>query len=520
MNFAVLLAVVALNQDATQFQGTFPPDKMTEAGAIQYFDAVVKKGVTHFLICPANHNTMFDSQVWDNCWRDGSALGLEADPGNLAVSNSKLLHERGVDHIGIWIRRARERGVSPWFTMRMNDVHFIDKPLACRRSAFWTEHPEFRRKPGFAGRPWDDAAYDFAHPEVRAHALALVRELLEKWDVDGLECDWLRFPHHVTEAEERAQTGHVHLTAVMREVKRLVDEAAARRGHPILVGVRVASRPDRAFALGTDVETWAREGLVDWVTPCNFFNTLDFALPMAEWCRLVHAANPNVRVLGGCDFAGLMRDVTFNGYKPVEPTLAEVAGYYERLVDEGAQGAAYFNRFGCRMDNPMHVFVQNKGVPMDGELLRRMDRAYAVTRIDTIPAGWDNGSQLPTRLSKGATLRIPIGKAGSLAGARVRIAFSEKPSTNLEDLVKLNGASGQKVEEIDGRAWLGYPDDTRPAFACEFRFPAAAVCDGTNTVSVLPVRDSTLKVRACELYLDAACETKISVNTTRKEKIK
>ena len=401
----------------------------------------------------------------------------------------------------------------------MNDVHFIDKPLACSRSEFWTKHPELRRKPGAASRPWDDAAYDYAHPEVREHALALVRELLEKWDVDGFECDWLRFPHHVTEEEELARTGHVHLTAVMREVKRIVDEVAARRGHPIRVGVRVAARPERAFALGTDAETWAREGLVDWVTPCNFFNTLDFGLPMAEWCRLIHAANSKVLVLGGCDFAGLMRDATFNGYKPVEPTLAEVAGYYERLVDAGAQGASYFNRFRCHMSNPMHVFVQMDGVPMDAERLRRMDRAYAVTRIDTIPSGWDNGSQLPTRLSKGTTLCIPIGKSGSLAGARVRLAFSGKPEADIKKLAKLNSTQCLKAEEIDAREWLGYPDDARPAFSCEFSYPAAAVCDGTNTVAVLPVRGSMLKVRACELYLDADCDKKISVNTTRKGKV-
>lgn len=503
MNSALmLLAIVALNQDSSQFQCEFPPEKMTTAGAIEYFDRTVKKGVTHFLICPASHNTVYDSKVWDNVWRDGSAFGLkhEGHPG--LESRSKLLHDRGVDFIGVWVRRARERGVSPWLTMRMNDLHSIDKPQVFSRSSFWIAHPEFRRVPGSNGKPWADAAYDFAHPEVREHALALVREMLDKWDVDGFECDWLRFPHHVSPAEERARTGHVHLTKMMREVKLLVDEVARRRGHPILVGARVASRPDYAYALGTDAVTWAKEGLIDWLIPCNFFNTLDFALPMDTWCSMVHTANPRVRVLAGCDFAGSIRDGTFNGWQPVDPTLAEVVGYYERLVEGGAQGAYYFNRFCCNEANPLHRFVQVEGVPMDGERLRRMDRAYVVTRIDAVPDGGDLGRQLPVQLAQGARLNIPIGRAGTPSRVRVRLCFSGHPGLDISTAVKLNGRACLSVTEIEPKAWLGYPRDERPNFAFEFGFPPASAIDGTNHVELAPIPGSKLSVRACELYLD------------------
>lgn len=503
MMFSLLAAIVALNQDSSQFQCEFPSEKMTEQGAVEYFDSVAKKGVTHFLICPNGHNAVYDSKVWDTLWHDGSAQGLTRNDKDRYMTYSKLLADRGVDFVGVWIRRARERGISPWLTMRMNDVHFIGKAETTWRSKFWCEHPEFRRVPGDDGnrQGGDPAALDFAHPEVRARALALFREMLERWDVDGIECDWLRFPHNVSPEEEKAATGHRHLTAFMREARAIVDRQARIRGHAILIGARVASRPSCAFGLGTDAETWSREGLVDWLVPCNFFQTLDFALPMDEWVKRIHAANPKVKVLAGCDFAGVIRDATFNGWSPAGITLAETAGYFERLVEGGAQGAYYFNRFTCNEKNPVDRFVQIEGVPMDGERLRRMDRAYVVTRLDAHPEGSSNLRQLPVAAAKGGAFAIPIGKAGRLTKARVRVVYTGKVAVSSE-AVALNGVAATAVRPIDAIKWTNYHKDTRELSAYEFEFPATAATDGENRVTVAPIAGSSEKLGACELYLD------------------
>ena len=51
-------------------------------------------------------------------------------------------------------------------------------------SAFWRDHPEFRREPGFAGWPWTDAALDYSHAEVRAYWKAFLAEAFARYDVD------------------------------------------------------------------------------------------------------------------------------------------------------------------------------------------------------------------------------------------------------------------------------------------------------------------------------------------------
>ena len=78
--------------------------------------------------------------------------------------------------------------------MRMNDVHNADDRDCYIQSSFWRQHPEYWRVPGGAG--WTDRALDYGIPQVREHAMAYLRELLERYDSDGIELDWMRFGYN------------------------------------------------------------------------------------------------------------------------------------------------------------------------------------------------------------------------------------------------------------------------------------------------------------------------------------
>lgn len=41
-----------------------------------------------------------------------------------------------------------------------------------------------------------EGSYNYLVPEVYEHHLKLVREILSKWDMDGLELDWMRWAMH------------------------------------------------------------------------------------------------------------------------------------------------------------------------------------------------------------------------------------------------------------------------------------------------------------------------------------
>ena len=123
----------------------------------------------------------FDSKAFEPIWK---AIGEPGRKPGWGVK-AKMLHDRGVDPYAVWVKGCRERRVSPWISMRMNDVHNVHDPSFCSLSTFWLKHPEFRREPGATvrnGGQWTCWALDYSHPEVRAYSLAFVKELLERYD--------------------------------------------------------------------------------------------------------------------------------------------------------------------------------------------------------------------------------------------------------------------------------------------------------------------------------------------------
>src|SRR3972149_927983 len=102
--------------------------------------------------------------------------------------------------------------------------------------------------------------------------LAFDKEVLDAYDVDGLEYDYMRWCHMFKpgEGKKNAQL----LTEFTRKTRKQLDEAAKRRGCGRLVlGVRVPQTLEECDYLGFDLAVWIKEGLVDYVVPSDFFHT-------------------------------------------------------------------------------------------------------------------------------------------------------------------------------------------------------------------------------------------------------
>lgn len=355
--------VVAFNEDDTHFLFKFDCQKMTEQGASDYLDGVIGGGkITHFFMCPGAQVANFDSKTRDTLWKH---LG---EPGYVCyrfATNGCHLSRAGMDAKRIWVDGCRRRGVSPWLSVRMNDMHDANLPLSCLHSDFWREHPEYRFGMG---------QFDYRFPEVRADMLRFIGECLSRYDVDGVECDWMRWTHHLSDPRRDAGL----LTAFMREVRKLADASAAKRGHAVRVGVRVESRPDAAVELGTDAVAWAKEGLVDWIVPCNFFLSVDFDLPVAEWKRLLGPAAKRTLLVAGMDAGKVVWDDAndrWSGRRQL--TVGEYCGFADRMYGRGADGISVFNLFTYDhmprwTDGPWKFVTQ---VGLDPETVRRHPRS-------------------------------------------------------------------------------------------------------------------------------------------------
>lgn len=199
------------------------------------------------------------------------------------------LRETGIDPVQVAAEHCHRHGRKFIASLRMNDRHSrgIYPQLM---GAFVAENPQFwlREHPG---------GLDYSFPEVRAWMLRIIEEIVERYDVDGIELDYLRyfyvFPSHESRRKQPI------LTAFMREVRRILDRHGARRGRRLWLGAWVAQTLVECHDLGLDVPIWIEEKLLDYVCPTDY-DCPDYNAPYETFaeltrrtdCRLFPAAQP------------------------------------------------------------------------------------------------------------------------------------------------------------------------------------------------------------------------------------
>lgn len=206
----------------------------------------------------ANFKSFYRDELRD-VYHKGRPMGL------------KPLEDAGYDRLKVMIDRAHEKGMEFLGGLRMNDRHGTSSPLS-------GQHPEWQltEYPG---------GMDYKNDGVRQVILDFVAEFLERYDVDGLELDWMRWCHmfQSLEAEKNAPL----LTDFVAKVRLLLDQAAHKRGRARLaLGVRIPQTLEECRSLGFDVAAWVRSGSVDFICPTDFFHT-DSNIRTEDYLKLV-----------------------------------------------------------------------------------------------------------------------------------------------------------------------------------------------------------------------------------------
>lgn len=175
----------------------------------------------------------------------------------------------GGDVVQVFVDRCHERGQAAFISLRMNDAHhkeFVDpkpgdKPggsIGMSVTKFYAEHPEHRIKAGSMRS--GDVVQNWAVPEVRAQKMALIRELCESYDLDGLELDYLRFYSYFRPEETPLEQRRVIMTGFVKEVRALLDETM-RNGRRRWLCARVPCHLPTLDVLGLDLKAMVAAGL-------------------------------------------------------------------------------------------------------------------------------------------------------------------------------------------------------------------------------------------------------------------
>jgi len=478
---------LALNEDNSHYFSSRAGQKLDAAAVDRWVDQYAGTQVRELILSVNGMRTSYASKVWDPIWRGYDPAGPDDQPllASLAPEGRKnarkwihtawQLDQAGIDVYARWLARARKLGLSPWISTRMNDLHNVDDERAYIHSEFWRQNPQFRRAP-YRSAEWIDRALDFGHAEVREHHMKLIHELVERYDFDGLELDWMRFGFHFRPGHEAS--GSDAITAFTREVSALLRQWERKRGHRILLGARVPSRPHTAAGLGMDGVRWAREGLIDMLAPCPFWASIEFDIPVEEWKRQLRGTN--VVLAPGLEV--LVRPYPLA--KPVMNCLETVRGAAASLLDRGADRVYVFNY----MDSETaQADIQNYGKLLRevGQLatLAGKPRRHVLTYSDTWAPGEPVGANgLPAQASEGGwhEFRLAVGPVTAATAGVVTLGVREAGEEDLR-------AWGVR---LDGEP-LAYSGPIKPAYATPpdcplfaWRVPAGMLQRGYNVVEV------------------------------------
>ncbi|MAE64977.1 MAG: hypothetical protein CMJ18_11970 [Phycisphaeraceae bacterium] len=460
----------------------FQKEPVTPEHVDRMVDDVADAGADVLLVCANDQTTCFPSRTWQRFW-DGFEEGdmsFFVDVPESRIENrihwirqTKRLSAE-CDYLERAMTRCRQRGIIPGITMRMNDMHGGGEgPKSHMRSRFYQDHPEYHTR-CIEPRGYAREALDYAHPEVREHAMTLIREFVEHYDHEVLELDFTRFAFYFDRDDVDDHCGIMN--GFMREVRALID-AGNRR---IALIPRVASNPGAARQLGFDVEAWGRERLVDGLTVSQFINS-GWEMPIDHFRSLVGSdvALYAGSMASGCHWDGLPPDSL-----ALSPELMRgfASGYYGL----GADGVNLFNFFTpLNMKPPREPCYATIAELRDPDRLRRSVRRHLITGgaelVET-----DLPGQVPDDIGKDKSRSFEMVLTAEPEGAEVTARVFFDGANEPEDLwLRIGMHSIGHAHEIqkgpDGHDGKVRPESKpRRSRIAVFPLPHGVIQDGRN----------------------------------------
>jgi len=509
--------------------------------AIQRFvQRLADNGIDTFAINPNASRAWYPSRViptildgyrrGDREYFRGHAVCQGIAPGDLAGEEKFIdrimafmdlyqdLLDQKVDWLAETAKACRASGISPWASIRMNDFHgsknlegsFFNVPLL-KDPAMRLQHSEYSptmHEPGYR------RALNYEKREVRDLMFAQIREVVEDYDYEGMELDWLRNPL-CCEPNARPETIAM-MSDWIRSVRALTQKRAAATGRPYPLGIRLPGKLEMMKSIGLDVVTLCREGTLDFIAPSGFWCT-SWEMPHDELRRQVGDA---VTIYG----------VLEDGANTL-PTRSAAHGFTQRIryisasreilhanaagkLVLGAEAIEWFNFF-CTDQTRLPGLASEYRYLRDIhrlDWLRGQPKHYCFSRsgVGLVHPPFEITPQLPVTLGqlhshlfrlpmcaeppdRGLELVVQIVAPADAAPAALPVSFNNSwPNVTATPTDELLYPCGSLTHHVpDNRAW-------------NFRFPVSMIRDGWNEISIENGGDRPLTLLAVELAVRPA----------------
>ena len=329
------------------------------------------------------------------------------DYSNGWAAGIRALRKEGTDALKIVTAHMRSKGKEVLAAVRMSDTHHrslsIENPLCPK---FAIDHPQFViQQPD---QRTNETALDYSIAEVREHRLGIMREIAEQYGVDGLELNFVRWAKHFPRDQGREKAAV--MTDYVEQIHEMLSVAADRRGRERLtLGVRIPESLAACWLAGVDIETWVKQGWIDYVVISTWNNT-DPQLAVDQFSRFTKPAGVDTIVVMG-NMIGpihdgpptiLDRPVAMsskhkaNSYQAMLLTEAEARGAAANYYTWGADSISFWN---------VGIHFGNESTAAPEQQSRMARWTDAVKSAESVFAGPRTYRYLP--MGKGMSSRKP-----------------------------------------------------------------------------------------------------------------
>ena len=482
--------IIVYNDDGWSSYMRYPAPQAPEDIAKTILGPVIGTGVTVYQFCSlgghaVNYNSSFLPRVGE--------MMDQIDSMHVWRMRRTLRHleeKYNTDPLHVMCKACRRHGIACQFSLRMNDAHHT-----YRRGSGWY-FPELQS-------PWFDEhkdamlpnyTLDYAHPDVHVYRKKQIQEILDNYDVAGIDLDFTRFAPWFRGGQEKA--GMPKMTQLVRELR------AMAKAKDKTLSARFEYDPHHCIRTGLDLQTMLAERLFDQVTlGVTGSHVPDF--PIDWWvertrntgCKLCPGMEGQLHWIpapggGGTGTLPANDAVEDNYGTPSMAYLRAVAGVHYMT---GADGTSLFN-FTCA-DGPFDRAAFTELA--DPETMAFKDKQY-VARV------WYKPFRMgPSQKSASYTLRVADDfEAAARLGRTptVVLTLSLRGLAQIDDVeVRVNGQpvrpSGYHYNQSDHGS---YSDVLR------FDVPVSSIHRGENTIELRRVRENPgfvgdVEVRKCIL---------------------
>lgn len=298
---------VILNEDMTNFvycmklRGS-DGSEITEQLLRDYMDNYADTGITDLFLNVGGLSSATDSEVKTSYSKRAHVTferGQAVDYQNTyAGLTDTVLHKNGLDIYTIWIDECKKNEIHPWLSFRMNDCHrLFEAPNALVPPEIYENFPTRSRIRHREQLDYYDRCRDFELAEVRAYERDYILEMLDRYDVYGIELDFQR------ELEcfgiGREESGRKVMVEYVAELKSAVSKFEEKYGHKIRIALRGHQSPELSYEMGFDIGEMARRGLLDMYIASPRWSSSDMDMPLVLWKQLLEPYG--VEVMGAVE---------------------------------------------------------------------------------------------------------------------------------------------------------------------------------------------------------------------------